>query len=48
MLAVGPEYHDARAQLQSMRSAAQYLADRLIAVDAMTRTSHNFDRRGAR
>jgi hypothetical protein len=48
MLAVGPEYHDARAQMQSMRAAAQYLADRVIAVDAITRTGHNFDRRGGR
>jgi|GEM_PF-1742860 len=37
MLAVDPESQDPRAQLQSMRSAAQYLADRVIAVEAISR-----------
>jgi hypothetical protein len=36
MLAAAPESNDPRAQQQSMRSAAQYLADAVITVDAIT------------
>jgi hypothetical protein len=36
MLATAPEHTDPRAQLQSMRSATQYLADAVIAVDAIS------------
>jgi hypothetical protein len=45
MLGVDPASHDPRAQLQSMRLATQYLADRVIAVDAIT--NNLFERRGA-
>jgi hypothetical protein len=45
MLAIDPKSSDPRAQLQSMRLATQYLADRVIAVDAIT--NNHFERRGA-
>jgi hypothetical protein len=44
MLAVDPESHDARAQLQSMHAAAQYLADRVIAVDAISHRGSSLSR----
>jgi hypothetical protein len=41
MLAAAPQTNDPRAQQQSMRSAAQYLADAVITVDAITADGTN-------
>jgi hypothetical protein len=44
MLGADPASHDTRAQLQSMRLATQYLADRVIAVDAISRRGSSLSR----
>ncbi|HEX3576975.1 MAG TPA: hypothetical protein VHY33_00310, partial [Thermoanaerobaculia bacterium] len=41
LLGADPESRNPHAQLQSMRSAAQYLADRVIVVDSITRSSRH-------